>query len=102
MSAAADSFGRTLLAALAGSAFGWLAVLLAAAIQGLAVMFLAWPFYTVLLVVLGIVVALFMAVLARLWRRLSLVAVMSASAILTFGFFAALMLRIIAANSGRA
>ena len=101
MGVAANSFGRTLLAALVGSALGWLAVLLAAAIQGLAVMFLAWPFYTVVLVALGIAVALCMAVLARLWRRLSLAAVMSASAILTFGFFAALVLRIIAGNSGR-
>lgn len=97
------TFGQSLGAALAGAAIGWVAVLLLCAVLGVAAMFLAWPLYAIALFLLGLVAALLAATASRLMPRLGWRATAACAAILTFGIFTALMLRIVLANvaSGR-
>ena len=96
-------FGRALGAALLGTAIGWLMVLAVTAAMGVVVMFVAWPIYTVLLAVLGLVAALLVAVVARQARLGSARVVMAVSAVLTCAPFMAVVLVIMSENaaSGR-
>lgn len=92
------SFGRTWRDTLLGAVLAWAAAVLVAALLGIAPMFLFWPLYTVILVAIGLVASLGVAIGAKV-MRLSPRAAMYLSALLTFGSFAALVLRIMASNA---
>lgn len=93
-------FGKAFGAALLGMALGGLVVFAVTAAMGVAAMFVAWPIYTVILLVLGLVAALLVAVIARMLRVRSTRPVMLAAGALACGPFLAIVLAVIAGNAG--
>lgn len=94
-------FGRAFVVALLGTLWGCLAVVALATVldPGLVLAFVLWPGYALALLVLSLLAALVTATVTRLWRRLPPRAVQLIAAVLTFGSFYALVLRIAVQNS---
>lgn len=83
-----STFSRLLLAALAGAAFGCLAILALAGVLGI-LLLLTIPAFALLLAAAATATPVLVAMASRLWGRATPRATMVCSAVLTFVLFAA-------------
>jgi hypothetical protein len=90
---ASNRYGKSLGLASAGAAIGIVWAVLISLVLGIWPLFIAFPPFTIHLVLSALVGAAGTAMLARLWaRRLSALVIIAISAVLTFTLFAMLPL----------